>query len=297
MNGREQGFLLLTSHLGDPERKPLTPAQLRRLAFRIRASDAPEDDRELCPEDLLGLGYSQTDARRILELLSQQDLLDYYLAKGRKADCLPITRVSPDYPGAVRSRLGLDSPGCLWAKGDPALLHAPCVALVGSRELAPENREFAREVGRQAAIQGYVLVSGNARGADAVAQRACLDAGGWVISVVADALCSHRRRERVLYLSEDGFDLPFSTQRALSRNRVIHSLGRCSFVAQASLRAGGTWNGTAYNLAHGLSSVFCFRDGSAAWGELEQMGAVGIGLSDLADIPGLEDNAINFFGQ
>ena len=35
MNPRERGFLLLTSHLGDPDRSVLTVAQLRTLAMRI----------------------------------------------------------------------------------------------------------------------------------------------------------------------------------------------------------------------------------------------------------------------
>ena len=35
---RERGFLLLTSHLGDPERRVLTYPQLRDLAARVAAS-------------------------------------------------------------------------------------------------------------------------------------------------------------------------------------------------------------------------------------------------------------------
>ena len=41
MNPRERGFLLLTSHLGDPERKVLTVAQLRSLALRMRDMEQP----------------------------------------------------------------------------------------------------------------------------------------------------------------------------------------------------------------------------------------------------------------
>ena len=44
MNAREEGFLLLTSHLGDPDRKPLTTAQLRTLWARVRGMDAPEEE-------------------------------------------------------------------------------------------------------------------------------------------------------------------------------------------------------------------------------------------------------------
>ena len=296
MTGREQGFLLLTSWLGDPARKPLSVAQFRALAKRVQASAVTEADRQMTPRDLITLGYSEGEAGRILQLLSDKELLEYYLRKGRKNGCIPLTRVSEGYPAGVRVSLGLDSPGCLWAKGDVTLLDTPCVALVGSRDLQPQNREFAREVGRQAARQGYTLVSGNARGADTAAQQACLEAGGSVISVVADRLESHREKPRVLYLAEEGYDMAFSAQRALSRNRVIHALGQKTFVAQSHL-SGGTWDGTLRNLQQHYSSVFCFRDGSAAVAEMEQMGATVIGLEALSDIGALTGKETDLFGQ
>ena len=39
MNNKERGFLLLTGHLGNPERKPLTVAQFRNLANRVAQMD------------------------------------------------------------------------------------------------------------------------------------------------------------------------------------------------------------------------------------------------------------------
>ena len=287
MNPRERGFLLLASHLGNPERKVLTMAQLRNLAGRIQGANPPEKERALSAGDLTTLGYSPEQADRILSLLDDGPLLERYLLRGNRMDCVPVTRVSEHYPAIVRRRLGLDSPGCLWMKGDPALLEAPGIALVGSRELLPENREFAREVGRQAARQGLVLVSGNARGADRAAQDACLEAGGRVVSIVADQLEHYPLRSRITFVSEDGFDLGFSAQRALSRNRVIHALGRMVFVAQARLGRGGTWDGVTRNLRLNLSSVACFRDGSETMQELEQMGAFLVGTEDLRDLGAL----------
>ena len=203
MNGREKGFLLLTSHLGDPERPVLTTAQFRTLADRVSHAGNTMEDRELTVPDLTALGYGRDMAARILRLLSEEDLLHHYLTRGRRLDCVPVTRVTENYPRILRQRLGTDSPGTLWAKGDLTLLNAPAIALVGSRELLPENHAFAQAVGRHAAEQGLTLVSGNARGADRAAQDACLAAGGSVISIVADELWKHRPAEKVLYLSEE----------------------------------------------------------------------------------------------
>jgi stage IV sporulation protein A len=52
MTGKEKGFLLLTSRLGNPDRKILSQAQLRMLGQRMKAMPMPEQDRELEPADL-----------------------------------------------------------------------------------------------------------------------------------------------------------------------------------------------------------------------------------------------------
>ena len=297
MNAREEGFLLLSSTLGDPSRRPLTTAQLRTLAARVSVMPQPTQDRDLTAADLMALGYDLDTAARIVKLLDDTQLLHYYLSKAKQADCVPVTRISPEYPVHMRNRLGLDSPGVLWAKGDLSILQMPMIALVGSRDIAPQNRAFAAKVGEEAAKQGFVLVSGNARGADRIAQRACMAAGGRVISVVADELMKQACTEGVLYLSEEGFDCPFTSVRALSRNRVIHALGEKTLVAQSDLGRGGTWSGTVRNLKENWSPVFCFRDGSGAALRLEQLGAVLIVPEELTDLNRLQTKTISFFGK
>lgn len=297
MRAAERGFLLLSSCLGDSHRKPLTTAQMRTLADRSWQLDTSEEDRDLNQEDLVALGYGRVMAQRIVELLSQEDVLDHYITRAKRGNCIPLTRVSHGYPLRLRKRLGLDSPGVLWVKGDVDILNHPMIALVGSRDLEPENRRFAEDAGRQAALQGYTLISGNARGADRAAQEACLAAGGKVVCVVADELIKQPLRDRVLYLSEDDYDQPFTAQRAISRNRVIHALAEKTLVAQSSLGTGGTWDGTVKNLRYGWSDVFCFRDGSAASEQLYQMGAALIDRNNLTDMSVLQTENADLFDQ
>lgn len=295
MTGAERGYLLLSSHLGNPDRKPLTTAQLRTLADRMRSAPRFPEDRELEIRDLTALGYREDMARRILALLSEEELLARYLSRAARQGCFPVTRMTAGYPGILRQRLGLDSPGTLWCKGDLSILNTPAIALVGSRELQPENKKFAEKVGHEAALQGLTLVSGNARGADKTAQEACLAAGGRVISIVADSLASHKERHNLLYVSEEDYEAEFSAQRALSRNRCIHALGRMVFVAQSGFQTGGTWDGTVKNLRFGWSAVACFRDGSEASVQLEQMGAYLVDREDLSDFGCLPESEASFF--
>lgn len=299
MTGTQRGFLLLSSHLGDPRRQVLSPAQLRTLAFRAGQMEVPDNLRELTEKDLRDLGYNEIMADRILRLLSQEELLDDYLSQARWRDCTPITRNSPQYPPLLRSRLGWEAPGCLWAKGDLDILNRPAISLVGSRDIDMRNQLFASSVGTYAARKGYVLISGNARGADQIAQESCLRAGGKVISIVADALNIHPERENLLFLSEEGFDETFTAPRALSRNRCIHTMGQMVFVAQATLKKGGSWHGAVENLRNGWSPVICFRDGSEASRALEKMGAYLIRLEELKDFELFPQEQMTFpdFGE
>ena len=140
-------------------------------------------------------------------------------------------------------------------------------------------------MGTLAAKEDTVLISGGAVGADRTADDACLQAGGRVIEVTPHALTECKVRERVLYLSEDGYDLPFSAQRALSRNRIIHAMGEKVLVAQARRGIGGTWSGTVENLRCGWSPVFICDDGTDAVQALAERGAQPIAeLTGLAEL-------------
>ena len=294
MTGPEQGFLLLTSSLGDPDRRPLTIAQFRGLAKRAAEAEREVAARELDVSDLEKLGYDNAMSQRIYGLLSGGNQLREYLRRAEDCDCFPITRLNPCYPLKVRKRLGLDSPGVLWAKGDVTLLNRPAVSVIGSRELLEENQKFAEAAGRQIAQQGYVLVSGNARGADKAAQEAALEAGGQVISIVADSLQKQPLVQNMLYLSLDEFDADFSAQRALRRNHVIHAIGSLTIAAQCSFGKGGTWDGILANLKNGWTPVCMFDDDSKAAIELQNRSVNLITSEDMKNLSLLAMQSQNF---
>ena len=295
MNPREAGFLLLGSCLGDPARRPLTPPQLQRLAARVRLHPIPgAGEEELTPAHLFKLGCSHSEAEHIVSLLSETDRLSAYLDRAGALGLQCLTRANPRYPRRLMRALGDRAPSVLWFDGNLDLLQRTGLSLVGSRELRPEIRAFAQAAGLQMARQGYVLVSGGARGADAAAQASCLTGGGQVISVLAGPLtgASHRN---LLLCCEDSFDLPFSPARALSRNRLIHILGEKTLVAQAAFGSGGTWAGATENLRRGWSPVFCFTDGSPGAKALLERGATGVTISQLTDFSSLQPAQTVFF--
>ena len=70
---------MLTAFLGDPEAKPLTLAQFRKLTQKARIMQPPETDRELVAEDIAQLGQDPGIAERVVGLLNRESQLEWYL--------------------------------------------------------------------------------------------------------------------------------------------------------------------------------------------------------------------------
>ena len=242
----------------------LSLAQARELSRRARAAGIGEEDpfRDVTVKDVRRLGYSEYEAGHIVSLLGRERQLDGYLLAAEKADVAVITRLDARFPQRLREQLGARCPAALFCRGDLELLQSVCVSVVGSRHLASPGAQFAAQAGRLAAREGFTLCSGDAMGADRTAQEACLRGGGSVLIFPATELVYCPARENVLYAAEGGFELGFSAQRALGRNRFIHAMGEKTLVAQTSFGKGGTWNGSLDNLQHEYSPLFVFDDGS-----------------------------------
>ena len=242
----------------------LSLAQARELSRRARAAGIGEEDpfRDVTVKDVRRLGYSEYEAGHIVSLLGRERQLDGYLLAAEKADVAVITRLDARFPQRLREQLGARCPAALFCRGDLRLLQRPCISVVGSRHLASPGAQFAAQAGRLAAREGFTLCSGDAMGADRTAQEACLSNGGSVLIFPATELVYCPVRENVLYAAEGGFELGFSAQRALGRNRFIHAMGEKTLVAQIGFGKGGTWSGSLDNLQHEYSPLFVFDDGS-----------------------------------
>ena len=264
MSQTERGLLLLCCPLGDAMAGALSLAQARELSRRARAAGIGEEDpfRDVTVKDVRRLGYSEYEAGHIVSLLGRERQLDGYLLAAEKADVAVITRLDARFPQRLREQLGARCPAALFCRGDLRLLQRPCISVVGSRHLASPGAQFAAQAGRLAAREGFTLCSGDAMGADRTAQEACLRGGGSVLIFPATELVYCPARENVLYAAEGGFELGFSAQRALGRNRFIHAMGEKTLVAQTGFGKGGTWSGSLDNLQHEYSPLFVFDDKS-----------------------------------
>ena len=152
----------------------------------------------------------------------------------------------PRFPTALREIPA--APTLLFALGDLSLLHAPTVAIVGSRTHTRYGAEACRLFAAGAARAGVVVASGMARGLDAVAHTACLDADGGTVGVLGNGLgVVYPSANRALYdrVASEGCLLtefpPGDKPSAGSfprRNRLISGLARCTLVVEAGKRSG-----------------------------------------------------------
>jgi DNA processing protein len=112
--------------------------------------------------------------------------LDDELARTAAAGWTLLDRDDPRYPPLLLE-LAVPPP-VLAVRGDLGALHDAAAAIVGARAATDYGQRMARHLARDLAAAGVVVVSGLARGVDAAAHRATLDAGGRTVAVMGTGL-------------------------------------------------------------------------------------------------------------
>lgn len=103
------------------------------------------------------------------------------LAQLGQQDVRVMACIDPDYP--VNLTLVHDAPPLLFVKGNLDEQDRRAVAVVGTRAASREGLELASAVSSGLVSRGYTVVSGLAKGIDAAAHAAALNAGGRTIAV------------------------------------------------------------------------------------------------------------------
>lgn len=287
------------------EDKALGRSAYKRLLRALEALGTDADpEGELTERDLLRLGSSPEEAKRILSRLDQQEALRQHLSMLSRLGITVLTRLSPEYPQRLRQVLGQNAPMLLYCAGNLELFQTRCMALVGSRQLRQPGQAFAEAAGRAMADQGFTYVSGGAVGADTAGYAGAVAGQGSAILFLADSLEERMgtlQREldagKLLLASEYGYDHPFSAGRAMSRNRLIHAMGEKVFIAQSDYGQGGTWSGVMENLKAGWTPCYICDAEPEDPGTLglTERGCVPIGVHDLQGLDVLGEKQTRLF--
>ncbi|HYI01548.1 DNA-processing protein DprA [Hyalangium sp.] len=161
----------------------------------------------------------------------------------------------PDEGPAAERFLNPDAP--LFYSGDLALVRQPCVAIVGTRAVSPDGADRARQLARELAQAGVVVVSGLAKGVDTAALTAAMEAGGKVIAVIGTPLdqaypAENKRLQEAIYrdhLLVSQFPIGSSTHQGNfpARNRTMAALSDATVIIEAGETSGTLYQAVACN--------------------------------------------------
>ena len=190
-------------------------------------------------------------------MLDRGAALAFALEKWLNKGLWVLSRSDARYPAAIRKRLKQASPPILFGAGNMDLLSKGGLAIVGSRNLDDEAREFTARVSKACARESIHVVSGGARGVDEEAMLGALGAGGTVIGILADRLMratlsgkyrQHLRERRLVLVSPYNPEAGFNVGNAMARNKFIYALADYGLVVSSSHYKGGTWAGAVEEL-------------------------------------------------
>ena len=157
-----------------------------------------------------------------------------------------ITADDSRYPPQLAATAG--APPAFFVLGDPSVLSAPQLAIVGSRSATAAGRETAFEFAGRLSAAGLAITSGLAVGIDAAAHRGALAAGGRTIAVCGTGLDQVYPAEHALLaaaitaqgalVSEFSMGTPPLAANFPQRNRLMSGLARGVLVIEAAARSG-----------------------------------------------------------
>ena len=166
-----------------------------------------------------------------------------------------ITWHDPDYPPRLKEIY--DLPPVLYVRGELVPEDERAVAVVGTRRATAYGREVAYRLAFDLSRSGVTIVSGMARGIDAIAHRAALEAGGRTIAVLGSGIDVIYPREHAsladqivnkgALISEHSLGARPDAQNFPRRNRIMSGMTLGTVVVE-----GGETSGAMITARHAI---------------------------------------------
>lgn len=197
------------------------------------------------PAELAEAGLGAKVIERVLGARKQIDL-DQVWAKIEAQGIQIHTWVDESYPARLRE---IDQPPpVLYIRGEYLLDDLFAVAIVGTRKVTPYGRQVTEEIASFLAANGITVVSGLARGVDAIAHQTALRAGGRTIAVLGSGVdkiyppeyrgLAEQMMQRGAIISDYAVGTPPDASNFPPRNRIISGLSLAVVVIEAAETSG-----------------------------------------------------------
>ncbi len=188
------------------------------------------------------------DAKLVRHIAAQRPEIDPdgELARLQEHRIRPLTWDDPAYPARLKEIY--DPPPVLYVRGELLEGDEWAVSVVGTRRPTPYGRQVAEEIAFALAGHRICVVSGLARGIDAIAHRAALEAGGRTLAVLAcglDMVYPPEHAKLAREIMDRGAlvsDYPLGTQPRGDyfprRNRIMSGLSLGVLVVEGDVKSG-----------------------------------------------------------
>ena len=266
--------------------RTLSAAEFRELSSLLsRYGKTPGSLFRASAGELTSMGIAPAEVCRIFALLDRIPVIETVLGSYGSMGIHVVTSAESAYFPTLKATLGRNCPPMMCYTGDLSLCEKPAIGFVGSRDISPEDGEFAMCAVKKAVLKGFSVVSGGARGSDSVAEDTALHWGGTVVEFPAVPLLRRMRSPKVapflegkqlLLASPAAPGTGFSNSLAAARNRLIYAHSATTIVIRATACKGGTWSGATDAIKHNLCPVLCRNYPYEGNRNLLQTGAVAI---------------------
>ena len=211
----------------------LTPGLAARLSARLLKEFGSPDEVFRAPlRRLEGCNLPGQVAQAVFKKQSFKRA-EKELALARRMDrCRLLNWTEPEYPQTLLQIY--DPPVLLYVRGDVTVLSQPSIGVVGTRRPTLYGTQMAERLGRELAARGLVVVSGLARGIDAIGHQGAMAVNGRAIGVLGTGVdvCYPKENkklyEKVLERGAIISEFPLGTHPAPEnfpvRNRIVAGL-------------------------------------------------------------------------
>ena len=264
--------LTLTKNLSNNAFKPLNSIEFLNLAKFImdrgyKVSDLLKPNANEVISEATGI----VDPERIKTLLGQGFLMAQKVDSWKSRSIWVLSQFDKKYPTRFIKALGQDLPMLIFGSGDPALLDAGGLAVIGTKNADAPLIKDAEGIASHFAFSGKAIISASLSEIEQATVRAALDASGLVISVL-----SHNLEEAVL---EPQYRIPFKESRLvlvslfppdarfnrfddLKKNKLIYALADAALIINLDHPKDGEWIGVLEQLEELKSSkIYLYSTG------------------------------------
>lgn len=159
-----------------------------------------------------------------------------------------------------------DPPQKLYYLGNIKLMRIPSIAIIGSRNASEYGKKCTKIFSSELAKKGFCIISGMAKGIDAIAHKTAIEVGGKTIAVLGSGFNNIYPKENTdlfykiiksnnLVITEYDLNIKPSKENFPKRNRIISGLAIAVLVIEAAYRSGTSITAN-YAIKQG-KDVFC----------------------------------------